>query len=112
MTTWSEAPAERSRTWSVLGVPIDSVGAPEGGPLFGTELLWIVPAQAVILWSSGLYKGLWRFASIPDLLNIIRAAILGALVIGLGLFLINRLQGIPRAVLVLYPAVLSVRDTR
>ena len=38
MTTWSEAPAERSRTWSVLGVPIDSVGAPEGGPLFGTEL--------------------------------------------------------------------------
>ncbi len=81
---------------------------PPDVPLFGTELLWIVPAQAVILWSSGLYKGLWRFASIPDLLNIIRAAILGALVIGLGLFLINRLQGIPRAVLVLYPAVLSV----
>lgn len=38
MTTWSETPAGRTRTWTVLGVPIDSVGAPEGGPPFGTEL--------------------------------------------------------------------------
>ncbi len=38
MTTWTRTPAERARTWTVLGVPIDSVGAPDGGPLFGTEL--------------------------------------------------------------------------
>jgi len=28
----------RTPTWTILGVPIDSIGAPEGGPPFGTEL--------------------------------------------------------------------------
>jgi arginase len=27
-----------NQTWTVLGVPVDSVAAPAGGPLFGTEL--------------------------------------------------------------------------
>ena len=27
-----------NRTWTALGVPVDSVAAPAGGPLFGTEL--------------------------------------------------------------------------
>ena len=30
--------SDRPRGWTVLGVPIDSVGAPDGGPPFGTEL--------------------------------------------------------------------------
>ena len=27
-----------NQLWTVLGVPVDSVAAPAGGPLFGTEL--------------------------------------------------------------------------
>ena len=27
-----------NRGWTALGVPVDSVAAPTGGPLFGTEL--------------------------------------------------------------------------
>ena len=62
-----------------------------------------IAIQAVISWRFGLYRGLWRFASLPDLWNIIRVAVIGALTIGIALFLLNRLQGIPRSALILYP---------
>ncbi len=38
MTTWTAHRPETDTAWTVLGVPIDSVGAPDGGPPFGTEL--------------------------------------------------------------------------
>jgi FlaA1/EpsC-like NDP-sugar epimerase len=66
-------------------------------------LPWVVVIQAGVARYFGLYKGLWRFASLPDLWNIIRAVGLGALCIALVLFVVNRLNGIPRSVLVLYP---------
>ncbi|MBT8051233.1 MAG: polysaccharide biosynthesis protein, partial [Gammaproteobacteria bacterium] len=31
-----------------------------------TELFLITLVQGLVLWSTGLYKGLWRFASFPD----------------------------------------------
>ncbi|ADE15516.1 polysaccharide biosynthesis protein CapD [Nitrosococcus halophilus Nc 4] len=63
----------------------------------------IIVVQSVVLIWTGLYRGLWRFASIPDLLNIIRAVGYGALLVALTLFLINRLHGVPRSILLLYP---------
>jgi len=68
----------------------------------------VIVVQALVARHFGLYKGLWRFASLPDLWNIIRAVVLGALVIGVGLFVISRLEGIPRSVLVLYPVFLTL----
>jgi FlaA1/EpsC-like NDP-sugar epimerase len=63
----------------------------------------VVLVQGLVSWRFGLYKGVWRFASIPDLWNIIRAVLLGALAASLVLFLFNRLQNIPRSTLLLYP---------
>lgn len=77
-------------------------------PLFGAELPIVLAAQGLVLWWTGLYRGLWRFASLPDLWNIARAAVIGALAIALGLFLFNRLEGVPRSVLVVYPLALVV----
>lgn len=62
--------------------------------------------QGAVMWASGLYRGLWRFASIPDLWNIIRAALIGALSVTLIIFLYNRLEGVPRSTLALYPVFL------
>ncbi len=76
--------------------------------LFGPEVCLVLLAQGVIFWITGLYKGLWRFASLPDLWNIGRAAILGALAISVTLFLYNRLETVPRTVLLLYPVILAV----
>ncbi len=63
----------------------------------------VVAVQSVLGWRFNLYRGLWRFASLPDLWNIIRAAVLGSLCIMLFLFVWTRLENIPRSVLVFYP---------
>ena len=42
-------------------------------------LVWVVPLQAAIFWLSGLYRGIWRYASIPDLLRIGMAVGIAAL---------------------------------
>ncbi|HRQ65458.1 MAG TPA: nucleoside-diphosphate sugar epimerase/dehydratase [Xanthomonadaceae bacterium] len=83
---------------------------PEPPPLsvFPPEMWIVLGAQGLVLWWTGLYRGLWRFASLPDLFNIMRAAVIGALGIALGLFLFNRLEGVPRSVLLMYPVLLSV----
>lgn len=71
-------------------------------------LLMVVMVQGAVQWWSGLYRSVWRFASLRDLMNIARAAIIGAMAVGLALFLINRLEGVPRAALLFYPAILIV----
>lgn len=63
----------------------------------------VIIAQGLILWKFGLYRGLWRFASIPDLWNILRAVLLGVLSITLILFIFYRMEGVPRSVPLFYP---------
>ena len=77
----------------------------EGGlPSFDyMQLAIVLGVQGLVFWKVGLYRGLWRFASVPDLANLLKAGLLGLLGIVIGLFLYNRLQGVPRGVLVLYP---------
>jgi FlaA1/EpsC-like NDP-sugar epimerase len=71
-------------------------------------LAWIVPLQTLIFWRFGLYQGVWRYASIPDLRRIVLSVLLGAASIPL-LFWMLRLEAIvPRSVLVLYPILLML----
>lgn len=72
--------------------------------LYALPMIMLV--QGLVSYRFGLYRGLWRFASLPDLWNIFRSAILGALSITLVLFIAIRLEGIPRSILVLYPVFL------
>ena len=69
-------------------------------------LPFIVITQGVIFSRFHLYRGVWRFASLPDLWNIFRSAVLGALFITLVLFILFRLEGVPRSVLLIYPVFL------
>ncbi len=75
------------------------------GPALQTFPVVLV-VQSSLLWATGLYRSLWRFASIPDLWNITRAATLGVLAVLLCLFVLNRLEGVPRSTLLLYPILL------
>ncbi|KAA9132112.1 polysaccharide biosynthesis protein [Marinihelvus fidelis] len=45
------------------------------------ELPLVLALQGLVLWATGLYKGLWRFASFEDLWNILRAVGAGTLLI-------------------------------
>ena len=69
-------------------------------------LAWILPLQAGIFLAFGLYRGLWRFASLPDLQRIVLAAGLGAVAIPVVLVMLQLTSVVPRSVLILYPLVL------
>ncbi|WP_241697594.1 nucleoside-diphosphate sugar epimerase/dehydratase [Mariprofundus sp. NF] len=73
------------------------------------QLLIVIalPVHAVAFWFLGLYRGVWRFASLPDLVRIFKAVLLAALVSFVVMFIWQRLESLPRSVLVLYPAILA-----
>ena len=71
-------------------------------------LPYVLVIQTLLFWKFNLYRGIWRFASLPDLWNIFRASVLGAMIITLTLFIVFRLAGVPRSVLLLYPILLII----
>jgi FlaA1/EpsC-like NDP-sugar epimerase len=85
-----------------LSVPADFLGSA------WAMLLWVVPLQALVFWRFGLYRGIWRFASLPDLKRIVRAVGIAALLVPLGLILLHAGAAVPRAVLILDPLLLVV----
>jgi len=75
----------------------------QGWEISITFLPIVLTVQSFIFWKFNLYRGIWRFASLTDLWNIIKASILGSLCITLVMFILFRLNGIPRTILILYP---------
>ncbi|MCD6706299.1 MAG: polysaccharide biosynthesis protein [Thiobacillus sp.] len=73
-----------------------------------TTLVWVVPLQAAAFWRFGLYRGIWRFASLPDLKRIVLAIGLAALLIPLVLILFGVSAVVPRSVLILDPLLLVI----
>ncbi len=66
-------------------------------------LMVCLVVQTASFWLFHLYRGIWRFASIPDLLRIMRAVSVGVLLSFAVLFIWLRLETIPRSVMLLYP---------
>jgi FlaA1/EpsC-like NDP-sugar epimerase len=81
----------------------------EPSPLspWSTEMVLVLLAQGLVFWRVGLYRGVWRFASVPDLINILKACLFGLVAISVALFLYNRMDQVSRTVLLLYPFVLT-----
>ena len=69
-------------------------------------VFWVVPVQVVIFVVFGLYQGVWRFASIPDLKRIIKAVAVAAIAVAALLLMINPPVVVPRTVLILDPILL------
>ncbi len=62
-------------------------------------VIWIV--QGGMFWYFGLYRGIWRFASIPDLVRIVKAVAAGVVVAATVCFILTRLQSVPRSIFIL-----------
>src|SRR5262245_42489207 len=58
-------------------------------------IFFAIPIHAFTFWLFGCYRGIWRFASLPDLWRILRAVTIGALVVSAVLFLYSRFEGVP-----------------
>ncbi len=69
-----------------------------------TTLTWIVPLNAALFFAFGLYRGVWRFASLPDLRRIIFA--IGVAALGAPALLAMLQIAIPRSVLIISPLLL------
>jgi FlaA1/EpsC-like NDP-sugar epimerase len=63
---------------------------------------WVVLIQASLFWLLGLYRGVWRFASLPDLVRITKAVLAGTGLVVVTLFILNRSELVPRSVPVIY----------
>src|SRR5689334_6339945 len=66
-----------------------------------------VPLHALIFWSLGMYRGSWRYASLPDLKRIVVACLLGALAVPAVLALFRGGTNVPRSTLILAPLLLA-----
>ena len=62
----------------------------------------VVVIQAIAFRYYGLYRGVWRFASVPDLIRICKAVLMGMAFSAVTIFLVTRMEGIPRSVFPLY----------
>ena len=72
-------------------------------------LPFVVLAQAAVFWYFGLYRGIWRFASLPDLKRIIVAVLTAALGVTTAVFMVR--IAVPRSVLILDPLLLVAAMT-
>ena len=69
-------------------------------------MIWVTPLQGVIFWRFGLYRGLWRYASVTDLRRIFLAVLMAAALIPLVLWMFRISAVVPRSVLVINPILL------
>jgi UDP-GlcNAc:undecaprenyl-phosphate/decaprenyl-phosphate GlcNAc-1-phosphate transferase len=65
---------------------------------FLTSLPLVIAVQIVALFAVGAYRGVWRYASTVDLLNIVKAVTTAILVFLPLIFTLNRLDAVPRSV--------------
>ena len=69
-------------------------------------LVWVVPLQGVIFWRFGLYRGIWRYASVADLRRILFAVITSTAAIPLVMLFLQMQVVVPRSVLIIEPLLL------
>ncbi len=50
-------------------------------PVFAYSLVWVIVLHGLFFWKLGLYRGLWRYASLPDLRRILIAVSLSAIAV-------------------------------
>jgi FlaA1/EpsC-like NDP-sugar epimerase len=70
------------------------------------RLPWVVVVYAVVFWALGLYRGLWRYASLPDLQRILMAVGVGALAVPALLALAHLGDSVPRSTYLIAPVLL------
>ena len=66
----------------------------------------VIVVQGSIFLLFGLYRGVWRFASVPDFIRIGKAVIVGVVTSLAVIFLMTRMQYVPRSVFPLYSLLL------
>lgn len=67
---------------------------------------WVLPLQVLSFIGFGLYQGMWRFATLPDLKRILKAISVASLIMGSVILMFKPFGVVPRSVLILDPVLL------
>ena len=63
-----------------------------------TILPWVIVIKWATFLFAGVYRGMWRYTSIPDVWELLKATFLAMLIVMVCLIFINRFHGYPRSV--------------
>lgn len=69
--------------------------------VFKKSIFPIVACKLIFFYWFKLYRGMWRYTSISDLINIIKATLTSSATIITGILILYRFQGFPRSVFVI-----------
>jgi FlaA1/EpsC-like NDP-sugar epimerase len=72
-----------------------------------SSLFWVLPLFGILFFIFGLYRGIWRYASLSDLQHLTAAVSIGALLMATIVVLFG-VALVPRSVLLLHPLLLVV----
>ena len=81
---------------------------PEHAVVMTHTLPVVVAVQALVFWGFGLYRGIWRYASLNDLRRLVMAVIVASLVVPFCLVLLRLSNPVPRSAFLLDPLLLLV----
>jgi len=77
-----------------------------------TQLLatvpWVMGVHGIIFWLTGLYRGIWRYASLPDLKRILFSVTLASLAVPTFFLVVALEVPVPRSVFLMMPILLVV----
>ena len=79
---------------------------PEHMDVMSTYMLGVIFIQLACFFSFGLYKGIWRFASLIDLQRIIISVLASSAVLLVIHYMLQLSFAVPRSVSIMYPAIL------
>ena len=63
-------------------------------------LPFLLPVKAVVFFAMGVYRGMWRYTSIPDAIRLGKASVLATLTLMTALTIAQQFKGYPRSVFV------------
>lgn len=95
--------------WSMAFLIRENVSlplAPVAADAWLHSIWWVVPLHAAVFWRRGLYRGIWRYASLPDIKRIVVAVGIALGLVTVIIFMGRPEAPVPRSVLVLYPILL------
>jgi FlaA1/EpsC-like NDP-sugar epimerase len=75
---------------------------PPNGILNFKNTVWlIIPFKLLVFFMFNLYRGMWRYTSISDLINLIKATFVSSTIIILAILYLHRFEGYPRGVFII-----------
>ena len=73
-----------------------------------SQLPWVLVVHAIVFWVTGLYRGLWRYASLPDLKRIVIAVAVAGAAVPTTLSILRMGEAVPRSAFLIAPLLLMI----